>query len=254
VRELAPREAPLAPLPPEQLIDPASVRPDFAPIRPTPRITSRVLGSATSFGLVGRLAVTAVVVLMLPVSGWTAPLGFVSAIGAVPIAFIVLRSTWAPTLVDADRVFTLPPERTRTVLRCSLGFLGAAIATVGLASGGPWFSAVPGIFLTAVAATPPTWSAVTLGLGEMQEHPIQQLVAVNVLNLLDVVASDAAIRAGQANELNPFVGATGTGIKLATVAVCSLLLYRLRPKALIWPAFAFAVLAVYHLTGWLVMA
>jgi len=254
VRQLTPRDPQLAPIPSEDLIDPASVRPDYVPLPRTPRVTSRILSSPTSFGLAGRLAITAVVVLILPFSGWIAPLGFVYALGALPIAFIVLRSTWAPTLVDADRVFILPPRRTRTVLRWSLALLGAAMATVGIASGGSWLSAIPGTVLAAAALAPPIWSAVTLGLSELLEHPAQQLVALNVLNVLDVIASDAAIRAGQANELNPFVGATGTGIKLALVAICSALLYRMRPKALIWPLFAFAVLAVYHLTGWLVMA
>jgi hypothetical protein len=54
--------------------------------------------------------------------------------------------------------------------------------------------------------------------------------------VVDVVASDAAIRAGEAVELNPFVGAAGTGVKLVLVLACSLLLYRVRPHALIWPS------------------
>lgn len=252
VRQLTPREPQLPPLPVDAVVDPRSVRPDFAPLRVARPVYSRTRSGATSFGLLGRLAVTGIVVAMLP-WGMLGPITLVYLLGYVPVALVVLRSTWAATPVDASRILTLPPRRTRTVLRVGGGLLGGAIAAAGVASGGSWLAAIPGAVLLFAAATP-AWHAVTEGVAEMIERPITLLLALNVLNVVDVVASDAAIRAGEAAELNPFVGAIGTGIKLLLVAACSLLIHRLRPKALIWPTAAFLALAVYHLTGWLVMA
>ena len=100
----------------------------------------------------------------------------------------------------------------------------------------------------------PAWRPVLEGAQEARDRPIGLLGALNALNVVDLVASDAAIRAGQAAELNPFVGTTGAATKLVLVLVCSILLYRIRPRALIWPTAAFLALTIYHVTGWLVMA
>jgi hypothetical protein len=107
--------------------------------------------------------------------------------------------------------------------------------------------------MVAVGATP-LWWGVLNGIAEVRDKPLALLVALNVLNVVDIVASDAAIRAGEATELNPFVGATGSRVKVALVLVCSVLPYRVRPRALIWPTMAFVALTAYHLTGWLVMS
>ena len=253
VRHLTPREKPLPPLAARDLIDPRSVRPEYAPIPNLRRPMSRIVGSPTSLRLLGRLFVTGVVILFLPLAGWVGPVGFVFLIGYVPIAVVVLRSTWAPVPIEPGRNFVFPPDRTRAAARFGIAALGLCMAAVGLASGGSWLAVAPGVTLFAAAVINPAWRAIVLGIAEMLERPIGLVVASNLLNVLDIVASDAAIHAGQANELNPFVGRTGSGVKVVLVLGCSLLLYRVRPRALLWPVLAFVMLSAYHMTGWLVM-
>jgi hypothetical protein len=60
------------------------------------------------------------------------------------------------------------------------------------------------------------------------------------------------LAAGQATELNPFVTTFGMPIKLVLVAAASILIYRLRPKALIWPTLALGAVAVWHVIGLIV--
>lgn len=255
VRRLTPRERPLPAIPPEELIDPGSVRPDYTPLRLHRPTYSRTVGGPTSLGLLGRLAVTGGVLLFLPwgmVGPGLSPLGLVMLLGYAPLAVVVLRSTWAPTPLEAGHVYVLPRARTATGLRIAIAGFGAAIAAVGLASAGSPLAVIPGGVLLAVAVTP-LWGPVMLGVAEVLERPIQIVVALNLLNVVDILASDAAIRAGEAAELNPLVGTVGSAGKVAIVLACSLVLYRIRPRALVWPLAAFFALTVYHLTGWLVM-
>jgi hypothetical protein len=251
VRHLTPRDAPLPTLPLEEVVDPRTVRADFAPLRVQPREYSRTRGGPTSFGLLGRLAVTGVVIALLP-WGMIGSLALVYLVGYLPVAFVVLRATWAATPVDPNEDVLLPPRRSRNVLRFGCGALGAAMSVAAAASGGSPFAVVPGLAMAVIAATP-LWWGVLNGIAELRDRPLGLLVALNVLNVVDIVASDAAIRAGEAAELNPFVGATGSGVKIVLVLACSVLLYRVRPRALIWPTMAFVALTAYHLTGWLVM-
>jgi hypothetical protein len=199
----------------------------------------------------GRLAVTGVVLALGP-WGLRGPLSVVYLLGYVPIAVVVLRSTWAATPVEPGRILVLPSARSRAAVRLGCALFGAAIGTASWASGGSWLAAIPGLALLLIAALP-SWHGVMAGIAEVRERPAAMVVALNALNVLDILATDAAIRAGQALELNPVVEATGPWVKLALVLACSLVLNRIRPTALVWPTMAFLVLAVYHLTGWLVM-
>jgi hypothetical protein len=252
IQELTPRDRQLPALAETEILDPRSVRPDYAPLRTTRKRLSRTVAGPMSFGLVGRLALTALIVVLLPWSGWIGPLGIVYSIGFLPIAVAVLRATWAPTPVDDGRVFVLPASRALSALRWALGLLAVAMIVVAVASGGSPLAIVPGASLLA-STIPVAWRAVELGLADALERPVVLAISLNALNVLDVMASNAAIHAGQANELNPFVGRAGTGAKLMLVLVCSVLLLRIHPRALLWPVAAFTVLAAYHLTGWLLM-
>lgn len=71
------------------------------------------------------------------------------------------------------------------------------------------------------------------------------LAAVNILNVADATLTDLAVRAGSATELNPVASAIGTPGKLALVGVASFLLYRIRPRALLWPTLALALVVAY---------
>ena len=71
------------------------------------------------------------------------------------------------------------------------------------------------------------------------------LGAVNGLNVADALLTDLSIRWGLATELNPVASALGTWGKLGLVAVASYVLYRIRPRALLWPALALAAVVLY---------
>ena len=75
------------------------------------------------------------------------------------------------------------------------------------------------------------------------------VVALNLLNLADVLFTRIAVHSGQAVEANPFAAWIGPGVKLAGVGVASALLARFRPRALVWLVVVFAALMAWHLSG-----
>ena len=81
--------------------------------------------------------------------------------------------------------------------------------------------------------------------GTSGRHALFLLAAVNILNVADATLTDLAVRAGLATELNPVASAIGTPGKLALVGVASFLLYRIRPRALLWPTLALALVVAY---------
>jgi hypothetical protein len=80
-------------------------------------------------------------------------------------------------------------------------------------------------------------------------YPVFLLLAVNALNAADAILTDASVRYGLATELNPVASLLGIKGKLILVAVASYLLYRIRPRALVWPTLALAVVVVYIAIG-----
>jgi hypothetical protein len=78
-----------------------------------------------------------------------------------------------------------------------------------------------------------------------RRYPLFLLVAVNGLNAADAILIDLSIRWGIATELNPVASALGIGGKLVLVAVASFLLYRIRPRVLLWPTLALATVVGY---------
>jgi hypothetical protein len=81
--------------------------------------------------------------------------------------------------------------------------------------------------------------------GTSERYALFLLAAVNILNVADAILTDLAVRAGLATELNPVASAIGTPGKLALVGVASFLLYRIRPRALLWPTLALALVVAY---------
>jgi hypothetical protein len=78
---------------------------------------------------------------------------------------------------------------------------------------------------------------------------LASLVLLNLFNVSDSVLTELAIGAGQAEELNPLVRATGWPVKIGVVGLASRLLYRYRPRVLVWPALALGALLLWHLVG-----
>jgi Domain of unknown function (DUF5658) len=72
------------------------------------------------------------------------------------------------------------------------------------------------------------------------------LAVVNVLNLADAFLTHAWLTSGYAREFNPIASALGIPGKLFLVFCASLLLYVIRPRALIVPAVALVLVVGYY--------
>lgn len=96
------------------------------------------------------------------------------------------------------------------------------------------------------------WEPIAGVVRRAADRPLALVVSVNILNMVDGLLSDVWLRSGDALEANPFVGVIGLPAKILLVAAASLGLYRLRPRALIWPTLALVGVLGYHLAGWTV--
>jgi hypothetical protein len=90
-------------------------------------------------------------------------------------------------------------------------------------------------------------------IASLPDRPITRpwlpVVALNVLNVADLVFTRIALHSGQAVEANPLAAWIGPGVKLIGVAVASIVVARFRPRALIWLVIVFAAVIVWHLSG-----
>ena len=71
------------------------------------------------------------------------------------------------------------------------------------------------------------------------------LWVLNALNVTDALLTTIALRSGVAVEANPVVRLIGMPGKIALVAVAGWLLYRLRPRALLVPIGALALVVAW---------
>jgi hypothetical protein len=106
--------------------------------------------------------------------------------------------------------------------------------------------------IVAVALIASWWQPLAWAIRKLQERPLQLLIAVNVLNLVDAVMTLLAVRSGGALESNPVVRFAGLPAKVVLVGLLTWLLYRRRPSALVWPAAPLLWVAGYHVAGILV--
>jgi hypothetical protein len=249
VRHLSPRDPQLPPRTDLELVDPATIRPDHATIRLERPTYSRVRRGATTFGLWGRLALTAVVLFWLPWGVFT-PMTLFYLVAYLPIATLLLAGIWRKDQVGPTSAFGLVFAVGRLQgIRLVSAAVGVGLLVVALESRSVFLGYLPALSFLGVAAFPSAALAVAEAMAEARAHPLGTLVMLNGLNLLDLILSDAAIGAGVARELNPLVLAIGPWAKLMLVAGCSGVLYWKRHRALVWPCLAFLVLAAYHLAG-----
>jgi hypothetical protein len=96
------------------------------------------------------------------------------------------------------------------------------------------------------------WQPLASALRRMQDRPVQLVIAVNALNIVDAVMTTLAVRSGGAFEANPLIRFGGLPAKVLLVGVLTVLLYRRRPASLVWPAVALLWVACYHVGGILV--
>ena len=104
----------------------------------------------------------------------------------------------------------------------------------------------PFVMLPVLAAS---WKPLAQGVERLRTSPRQALLVLNTLNLADALFTSFALRAEGGIEANPFVRLIGLPAKILLVAGLSLVLYRIRPRALAWLVLAFGAVFVWHLAG-----
>ena len=111
---------------------------------------------------------------------------------------------------------------------------------------GTTFRALP-LFVSAMVGASASW--IDRLIDRIGDSTAGLLVAVNLLNILDVVLTRVSIGRVGASELNPVVQQVGVLAKLGVVAVASVLVARLRPRLLIVAVVAFILLIVWQVAG-----
>jgi hypothetical protein len=86
-------------------------------------------------------------------------------------------------------------------------------------------------------------------LDRASSRPMTLLVAVNVLNLVDALATARTLEAEQGTEANPAVEMLGLPLKVAVGLGASLLVFRYRPRALLIPVVALGLVSCWHVAG-----
>ena len=249
VRLLTPRDRQL-PTPADLVpIDPVEARPDHVWIRLDKPVYSRVRAGATTWGLWGRVALSAIVLAFAPWGAFTVT-SMLYLLTYIPVSILLLRSIWHREVVGTQAEAGIVHDL-ETLRRLRLGTLGvgAVLVVVAISVHAMVLGYVPALAFLAVGGFPQATLVLAEAIQEAKAHPIGTLVLLNVLNVLDAVLSELAIGAGAARELNPLVLAIGIPAKIVLVAACSSLLLWRRPRALVWPTLAFVALAAYHLTG-----
>lgn len=83
------------------------------------------------------------------------------------------------------------------------------------------------------------------------ERPVTLLVACNVLNVADALLTAIGLDRGTVIESNPVIDRIGLLPKIAIVGIASALIYRARPRMLVWPTAVLAGVLVWHSVGYL---
>ncbi len=83
----------------------------------------------------------------------------------------------------------------------------------------------------------------------LADRPRRALLLLNALNVVDAVFTAFAVRTEGAVEANPFVRVIGLPAKIVLVGALSLLVFRVRPRALAWLTLTLAGVLVWHLAG-----
>ena len=94
------------------------------------------------------------------------------------------------------------------------------------------------------------WRPLRAAIRSFQHRaPVSIAMAVNALNVADVVLTRFDLHHLHAIEANPVVRLIGWPIKLLVVAVATWYLQKVRPTALVWPLLALAGVLAWHLGG-----
>ncbi len=107
-------------------------------------------------------------------------------------------------------------------------------------------SSWPYLALPVLAAS---WKPAARALEALAERPRQAVVLLNVLNVIDALFTSFAVRSEGAVEANPVVRVLGMLAKAVLVGALSIVVFRVRPRALGWLVLVFGVVLIWHLAG-----
>lgn len=91
-------------------------------------------------------------------------------------------------------------------------------------------------------------------LRPLEGEALVAYLVLNALNLLDATLTWYVLRRGLAFEGNPVIGVIGLPGKIILVAIAGWLLAHLRPRALLVPIVALALVALWTLAGVIIVS
>lgn len=97
------------------------------------------------------------------------------------------------------------------------------------------------------------WRPLRAGIQRIPQYPpVSIALAVNALNIADIVLTRFDLHHLHAIEANPVVRLVGWPVKLVAVAAATWYLQKVRPRAMVWPLLALTGVVAWHLGGILV--
>jgi hypothetical protein len=172
-----------------------------------------------------------------PQSGWTESLPILLPLFVFGAALTITRAWWW-VLLAAPVLWTVWWVSTVELLPVDMGVLLRALPAA--------------LFATCLGAS---WKTIGVGLDWIASRERLNLLLVNVLNIADALMTEFFVHRGLAVETNPLVRVIGLPLKIVFVLAASVLLYRIRPKMLVWPTIFLAAVLAWHMSGlWLNVA
>lgn len=165
---------------------------------------------------------------------------------AAVIAYSIVAGVTRPPWLMGQALVSLAASGSAAALLVAA--LVAPVPDFRLDEAGPYLmnSVLPLLALGVAAAI---WEPIQLLATWAKTAPRRLAVLLNLLNVADALMTHFAVRSGDALELNPIVRYVGLPLKIVVVAGVSILIYRLKPHAIIWPTLALLLVLAYHLSG-----
>lgn len=232
--------------------------------------TTPWFGAIIDFALVGIPILYATRAVWRPAGSRTSSITLMNAGCALALSAIAYRTI---ALRDA------PPEVSVTVTLILFGLIGGlpsflwlgGHALLAAAATGPSFAWVAGAItapardfgaeeaarsfisvfvpMFALTVSAGSWQPLDWGTRFLKSHPMRLLIATNVLNVADAALTGLSLGRRAAVELNPVIRYAGLPLKVVGVLAASLVVYRLRPQALLWPVLVLFLVVCYHVSG-----
>ena len=122
------------------------------------------------------------------------------------------------------------------------GFIWPSVQATASAT----LSALPFVAMTAVGVA---YGPMSRAFERLRDAPLAAVILLNVLNVADAVLTWIAVRSHQAVEANPVVRLLGLPAKVLIVALIGVILYRVRPRAIVWGVAVLVAVIAWHVAG-----